>query len=84
MTRILRQKKSKRKDAATQGTAGQPNAEARAVASDLSDSKDNALSGNKQGLEAEKFSVGAHSRGRGNNFRKPQITGGKNSSAGIG
>lgn len=40
--------KKKRKDAATRGTAGQPNAEARAVASDLSEDKGNALLSDKQ------------------------------------
>lgn len=36
--------KKKRKDAATRGTAGQPNAGARAVAPDLSENKDNTFS----------------------------------------
>ena len=40
--------KKKRKDAATRGTAGQPNAEARAVASDLSSGKVNTLLPDKQ------------------------------------
>lgn len=45
--------KKKRKDAATRGTAGQPNAEARAVASDLSEDKGNTLSTDKQTESAE-------------------------------
>ena len=40
--------KKKRKDAATRGTAGQPNAEARAVASDLSSGKVNTSLSDKQ------------------------------------
>ncbi len=49
--------KKKRKDAATRGTAGQPNAEARAVAPDLSDGKDNALPLDRQAEGNEKYSV---------------------------
>lgn len=45
--------KKKRKDAATTGTAGQPNAEARAVASNLSEGKDNTLLSDKQEVEVE-------------------------------
>ena len=49
-----KEKKKRKKDAATRGTAGQPDEGARAVAPNPSSGgKDNALSGNKQGKGAE-------------------------------
>lgn len=51
--KIPAKEKKKRKDAATPGTAGQPNAEARAVASNLSAGKDNNSAKDKQEVEAE-------------------------------